>query len=225
MRRGTAWVLCPMTLSALAQVGGSVHNNTYDIEWHSFASNTSGWNVAYQLHNQRSSHVRIRWVDSTGAEIYDGWIEQTPEPLVVATIQLGLFQPDVQKGTIEIGKLLAERSVEYEFSSGPARSIQSTATLGILLNKVFRRIRITAISTYTKESVDNTLSMEPDESLGSLRFVWKAAGIVEPIQLVGEPFKVRISAPRPPHVRTSALVVLDPQGTRLGAIYAPVLME
>src|SRR3954462_11596903 len=95
------WIVCcPMVWLCLAApaplppLGGSIHDSEYNVAWNCTAEQSFGWNIRYTLQNLNKSYVRIIWADATGNYIYNGWLEQTPHPIIVGSLDIGALQPD-----------------------------------------------------------------------------------------------------------------------------------
>jgi hypothetical protein len=238
------WVLFAgltcLSLSApaiLPPLGGAVHDNDYDAEWHSTAaSDSSGWSVDYLLQNQRNSHLRVVWRDGSGNTIYNGWLAQTAQPVAVCTLQLGTAAPDRWNSFVEIGKLVPKPTDLYEPPTIAARRISTKSVLGIQLGETAVQLLLETFSEYSGDAVSYGLNAQRVEALSQLRFAWQAAdsssfrttlskqagGPV--IRLDEKPFRLQIQTEGEPQIRNGSLIALDARGGFVGAVLAPALV-
>jgi hypothetical protein len=234
----TTTCLCIAGLAALAPVGGRVHDNDYDLEWQSTAERASGWSLRYLLHNTRNTHVRIVWADSTGNYIYNGWLEQTAQPVAVSTVEIGTAKPEAPwESWIDIGKLSPRRTGVYEPPSATITQVSSRLLIGVFLKEAVRTLSVKVSSSYANNILQYSLSLEHSEWTSSVRFSWTAAdssafrvellkrGRGGLIPLDPEPVTVQLRPRTAPRIRNGSLIVWNEDGTRLASVFAPALAE
>ena len=241
MRLGVCLGLGCLVLGApasLPPLGGSVHDNNHDVEWHSTATDSSGWRLEYVLQNQRKNRVRTVWRDPAGGFIYNGWLEYSSEPVVRGTVELGAIRPDTwpSGSRIDIDTLIRNTGL-YQPPTVAARRVSATSVLSLLLAGIIRQISAKVSSEYSNNTIRYALSLERTEWSKGLQFSWQAADSSAfrnafssstrgtPLFHLDSTMQLEIRTSREPRIRNGALVVWDEQGLFLGAATAPALVE
>lgn len=224
--------------ASLPPLGGSVHDNNHDVEWHSTATDLSGWRLEYVLQNQSKNRVRVVWRDPAGGYIYSGWLEYSAQPAVKATVELGAVKPDTwpSGSRIDIDTQIRNTGL-YQAPTVAARRVSATSVLSFLLAGIIRQISVKVSSEYSNNVIRYALSLERTEWSKSLQFSWQAADSSAFRDAVSRSTggsrlfhldsqtQLEIRTSREPRVRNGALVVWDERGGFLGAVTAPALVE